>query len=149
MTTVTTRTHFRCPYQSCSVLLHEPQPHADHICVHVYVDVLHKCQVLVRSDWGYTLTFTDKYTKSHLHPYASDMHSDLLCSYDAYPHTPHRPLVLVLGMQAGGLAPKVSLSVNTRAKLHLVLRSHRPKASRWRPTSVTRFIPSPHIQTYG
>jgi hypothetical protein len=47
---MTTRTHFCSPYQSCSVLLHEPQPHNDHIDVHVYVDVLHECQVLVHTD---------------------------------------------------------------------------------------------------
>jgi hypothetical protein len=50
MTTLTTLTHSRCPYQSRSVLLHEPQPHDDPIDVHIYVDVLYECQVLVRAD---------------------------------------------------------------------------------------------------
>jgi hypothetical protein len=50
MTTVTTRTHFRYPYQSHSLLLREPQPHDDHISVHIYVDVLHEYQLLVRAD---------------------------------------------------------------------------------------------------
>jgi hypothetical protein len=47
MTTLTILTHSRCPYQSRSVLLHEPQPHDNHISVHVYIVVLHECQVLV------------------------------------------------------------------------------------------------------
>jgi hypothetical protein len=50
MTTLTTLTHSRYPYQSRSVLLHEPQPHDDHICVHVYIDVLHEGQVVVHAD---------------------------------------------------------------------------------------------------
>jgi hypothetical protein len=50
MTTVTTRTHFRYPYQSRSLLLREPQPHINHISVHVYIDVLHECLVLVHAD---------------------------------------------------------------------------------------------------
>jgi hypothetical protein len=57
MTTVTTRTHFRCTYQSCSLLLHEPLPHNDHIGVHIYVDELHECQVLLHTDLGCTLPF--------------------------------------------------------------------------------------------
>jgi hypothetical protein len=47
---VSTLTHSCCPYQSPSVLLHEPQPHDDHICVHIYIDVLHEGQVIVRAD---------------------------------------------------------------------------------------------------
>jgi hypothetical protein len=50
MTTVTTQTHFRCPYQSHSLLLCEPQPHDNHIGVHIYVDVLHECQVLMHAN---------------------------------------------------------------------------------------------------
>jgi hypothetical protein len=50
MTIVTTRTHFRCLYQSLSLLLREPRPHGDHIGIHIYVDVLHECQVLMHSD---------------------------------------------------------------------------------------------------
>jgi hypothetical protein len=50
MTIVTTRTHFCCLYQSRSLLLHEPRHHCDHINVHIYVDVLHEYQVLIRAD---------------------------------------------------------------------------------------------------
>jgi hypothetical protein len=46
MTTLTILTHSRCPYQFRSVLLHEPQPHDDHISVHVYIVVLHECKFL-------------------------------------------------------------------------------------------------------
>jgi hypothetical protein len=97
MTTVTTQTHFHCSYQFRSVLLHEPQPHGDHIGIQVYVDVLHECQMLVRADWCYTLAFTDEYAKSHFCPCASDVPSNQLRSYDVYPHTPHRSLVSELG----------------------------------------------------
>jgi hypothetical protein len=97
MTTVTNRTYFQCPYQSRSVLLHESHPHGDHIGIHIDINVLHKCQVLMHANWGYIIAFDNEYAKSHLHPYASDVHSDQLCSYDACPHTPHHPLVSVLG----------------------------------------------------
>jgi hypothetical protein len=50
MTTLTTLTHSRCPYQSRSVLLHKLHPHGGHINVHVYVDVLYECQVLMHAD---------------------------------------------------------------------------------------------------
>jgi hypothetical protein len=92
MTTVTTRTHLRCPYQSRSLLLREPRPHSDHIGIHIYVDVHHECQVLVRADCGYTLAFPDEYAKLNIRPCASDMHFDQLHSYDTCPHTTHRPL---------------------------------------------------------
>jgi hypothetical protein len=93
MTTLTTLTHSRCPYQSRSVLMHETQSHGDHIYIYIYVDVLHEGQVTVRVDWGYTFAFPDVYAKSHIHPCAFDVHFDQLHSYDAYPHTTHRPLV--------------------------------------------------------
>jgi hypothetical protein len=50
MTTVTTLIHSRFPYHSRSVLLQKPRPHGDHICIHVYVDVLHGGQVVLRTD---------------------------------------------------------------------------------------------------
>jgi hypothetical protein len=31
-------------------MLHEPWPHDDHIGIHIYVDVLHECQVLMRAN---------------------------------------------------------------------------------------------------
>jgi hypothetical protein len=39
-----------CPYPPRSVLLHEPWPHGDHICVHVYIDVFHERQVVMLAD---------------------------------------------------------------------------------------------------
>jgi hypothetical protein len=47
--------HFLYPYSS--FLLHESQPHDDHIYVHVHVDVLHEHQVVLYADLGCTIAF--------------------------------------------------------------------------------------------
>jgi hypothetical protein len=47
--------HFLYPYPS--FLLHESQPHNDLIYVHVHVEVLHRCQVVLYADLGCTIAF--------------------------------------------------------------------------------------------
>jgi hypothetical protein len=49
-----TRIHSRFLYPYPSFLLHESQPHDDHIYVHVHVDVLHRRQVVLYTDLGCT-----------------------------------------------------------------------------------------------
>jgi hypothetical protein len=94
---VSTLTHSRCSYPSRSDLLCKPRPHVDHINVHIYIDVLHEDQVVVHADCGYTLVFAEECAKSNLHLCASNVHFDLLHSYDTCAHTPYHPLVLELG----------------------------------------------------
>jgi hypothetical protein len=55
----------------------------------------------------------------------------------------------LLGMQAGGLAPKAPLNVNTRTKLCLGSRSYRPNDSHRRPTSIIGFSQPPSVPTHG
>jgi hypothetical protein len=52
-----TRIHSRFLYPYPSFLLHESQPHDNHIYVHVHVDVLHGRQVALYADLGCTLAF--------------------------------------------------------------------------------------------
>jgi hypothetical protein len=73
MVHTSTLIHSRFPYSYPSFLLHESQPHDDHIYVHVYVDVLHERQVVVYAELGCTLPFACEYIKSNPHPYAFDM----------------------------------------------------------------------------
>jgi hypothetical protein len=85
--------HSRFPYPYPSFLLHESRPHDDHIYVHVYVDVLHECQVVEYTDLGCTIPFACEYAKSNCRPCASDVRCVQLHSYDVCPHTAHRLLV--------------------------------------------------------
>jgi hypothetical protein len=63
MINTSTLIHSRFSYLYPSFLLHESRPHDDHIYIHVYVDVLHECQVVVYTDLGCTLASTYEYTK--------------------------------------------------------------------------------------
>jgi hypothetical protein len=89
--------HSRFPYPYPSFLLHESQPHDDHIYVHVYVDALHEHQIAMYANLGCTLPFACKYTKSNPRPCASDVRCIQLRSYDICPHTAHLLLVWELG----------------------------------------------------
>jgi hypothetical protein len=61
--------HFLYTYPS--FLLYESRPHADHIYVHVYADVLHEYQIAIYTDLGCTLLFTYEYAKSNPRPVPS------------------------------------------------------------------------------
>jgi hypothetical protein len=52
-----TRIHSRFLYPYPLFLLHESRSHDDHIYIHVHVDVLHGCQVILYADLGFTLAF--------------------------------------------------------------------------------------------
>jgi hypothetical protein len=91
-----TVTPYPFPYPYSSVLLHEPWPHGNHICIHINVDVLHQCQVVVHADWGYTLPYPNEYAKSNLHPCAFNVHCVQLLHHHAWSGTPHPTLVTEL-----------------------------------------------------
>jgi hypothetical protein len=97
--------HSRFPYPYPSFLLHESQPHDDHIYVHVYVDVLYERQVVVYADLSCTLPFACEYAKSNSHPCASDV-----CS-----HTAHHPMVWELSSSS----PRRSIQRNHTKKAEI------------------------------
>jgi hypothetical protein len=70
----------RYPWPYPSPLQHEGWCHADHICVPIYIDVLHECQVVMHIDSDFSLPFQDDSTKSNLLPTASYM------QYNPYSH---------------------------------------------------------------
>jgi hypothetical protein len=61
------------PFPYPAALQHEGRPHAYHICVHVYGDVLHKRLAVLHADSGSTLHFANDSAKSSLLHSASYM----------------------------------------------------------------------------
>jgi hypothetical protein len=80
-----TMVHIEFPLHSIAIpypsaLQHEGRSHANHICVPVYIDVLHECQVVLHADLDSSLLLQDDSTKSNLTPSVSYV------QYDPYSH---------------------------------------------------------------